>query len=445
MPSLFKSRTVAYRDPGGKKCQKGDPGARKVVIVSKVWYGRYKDADGRTRTVPLCADKSAAKQLLAKLVTEAAEVRGGVRNPTALKHRARPLLEHLKDFKAALLAKGGSAKHAGQTYSRAKKVVEGCKFERLGDVQASAVLEWLAEQRKKSADRRCECGISVQTSNFYLQAVKQFCRWLVKDRRAADNPLAYLEGGNTKLDRRHDRRHLPPAELRRLLTAARGSEKTFRGLTGPNRFVIYLTGMGTGLRSGELASLTPESFDLAGDVPVVYVRPGYTKNKKPVSQPLPAELVEVLREYLPGRPAGEPLWPGTWHEKGADMLKIDLGAAGIPYEVAGPDDPLFADFHALRHSYITMLARGGVGVKDAQELARHSDIRLTMQRYAHATLHDLAGAVGKLPSVLPPPPADGREPATGSYPVRTGFVQTGDGLRGNVSGTGTETEQAKAS
>ena len=36
----------------------------------------------------------------------------------------------------------------------------------------------------------------------------------------------------------------------------------------------------------------------------------------------------------------------------------------------------------------------------AQELARHSDIRLTMNVYTNAELYDLAGAVEGLPSIL---------------------------------------------
>ena len=37
----------------------------------------------------------------------------------------------------------------------------------------------------------------------------------------------------------------------------------------------------------------------------------------------------------------------------------------------------------------------------AQEVARHSDIRLTMNVYTHAGLYDLAGAVENLPPLLP--------------------------------------------
>src|SRR5262249_31632198 len=155
-----------------------------------------------------------------------------------------------------------------------------------------------------------------------------------------------------------------------------------------------------GFRTGELAVLTPESFALDTDPPTATLAAEHTKNKKPVVQPLPPEVVAVLREYLTGRPAGQPVWPGTWADRSADMLKGDRAAAGIPYTVEGPHGPLFADFHALRHSFITMLERAGIGVKTAQELARHSDIRLTMQRYTHKTLHDLAGAVELLPPLL---------------------------------------------
>src|SRR5439155_4976937 len=91
------------------------------------------------------------------------------------------------------------------------------------------------------------------------------------------------------------------------------------------------------------------------------------------------------------------VWPGEWHKDAAEMLRGDLAAAGIPYrDGAGR----VADFHALRHSYITLLERSGVSPKMAQKLARHSDIRLTMNVYTHAQLHDLAGAVEGLPALL---------------------------------------------
>src|SRR5437660_11634779 len=82
------------------------------------------------------------------------------------------------------------------------------------------------------------------------------------------------------------------------------------------------------------------------------------------------------------------------------MLRIDLDDAAIPYAVEGPDGPLFAAFHALRHTYLTLGGRAGIDLRTLQELAGHSDPKLTA-RYSHRRLYDLAGAVGKIPSFLP--------------------------------------------
>jgi hypothetical protein len=78
---------------------------------------------------------------------------------------------------------------------------------------------------------------------------------------------------------------------------------------------------------------------------------------------LPSEVTESLRSYLADKLSGSPVWPGYWSERAADMLKIDLEAAGIPYAVDGSNGPLYADFHSLRHSFVTLLERSGVSPK----------------------------------------------------------------------------------
>ena len=40
--------------------------------------------------------------------------------------------------------------------------------------------------------------------------------------------------------------------------------------------------------------------------------------------------------------------------------------------------------HRMRHTYITLAASSGVDVKTLQEIADHADIKMTMERYAHA-------------------------------------------------------------
>ncbi len=84
------------------------------------------------------------------------------------------------------------------------------------------------------------------------------------------------------------------------------------------------------------------------------------------------------------------------------MFRMDLKAAGIPYVVQGPDGPLFADFHCLRHSFIALLDKSGATLKEAMHLARHSDPKLTMAVYGKAQLHDLGEAVRRLPMFSSP-------------------------------------------
>ncbi len=77
------------------------------------------------------------------------------------------------------------------------------------------------------------------------------------------------------------------------------------------------------------------------------------------------------------------------------MIAIDCAAAGVGVETSDGS----IDFHALRHTFVTALARSGVHPKDAQTLARHSTITLTMDTYTHASLSSLTAAVEKLPAM----------------------------------------------
>jgi len=65
-----------------------------------------------------------------------------------------------------------------------------------------------------------------------------------------------------------------------------------------------------------------------------------------------------------------------------------------------------ADFHALRHTFITNLANSGVHPKVAQALARHSTITLTMDRYTHTVVGEQTAALAALPDLGAPPEAD---------------------------------------
>jgi len=57
------------------------------------------------------------------------------------------------------------------------------------------------------------------------------------------------------------------------------------------------------------------------------------------------------------------------------------------------------DFHSLRHTFLTNLARAGVHPKTAQAPARHSAISLTLDRHTHISPGDEVQAIGSLPAL----------------------------------------------
>jgi integrase/recombinase XerD len=105
-------------------------------------------------------------------------------------------------------------------------------------------------------------------------------------------------------------------------------------------------------------------------------------------------LAERLRAYLSGKPPDERVFRVP--PKTAKMLRADLEAAGVPYR---DEHNRVADFHSLRHTFITRLVRAGVHPRLAQELARHSSITLTMDHYSHTVIGKLSSALESLPDV----------------------------------------------
>ena len=59
----------------------------------------------------------------------------------------------------------------------------------------------------------------------------------------------------------------------------------------------------------------------------------------------------------------------------------------------------FADFHSLRHTFVTNLCKADISPKTAQTLARHGDIRLTMNIYTHVDEQEQADAIARLPGL----------------------------------------------
>ena len=452
------------RTEDGQRVTRSTPGAVRTVSRSPVWWGRYTDAAGKRHQVKLSAKKEIARRMLAKLAGDAQLKSAGIdddgpEDPFA-PHYARPLDEHLEDFARTLRAKNDTAHYIDQTLFRIRAVLAGCNLttlEQLAHADEDMVAEFLAGLREakeipdlpelpseskgytkaellaaapglhadtvprilrrlgleasgRGKARRypraavlalqaqaCR-GMSVATSNGYVTSIKQFTRWLSKGkrRRIPLDPLSGLTRLNGKADRRVRRRALPPASFAAFMDTAR-TGRPLKGLDGPSRVLLYHLAARTGLRAHEIATLTPASFDL--DAPSVSVVAAYAKNRTEAVLPLTAELAGQLRQYCQGRPRTQPVFPGPWWLDAAELVLADLQAAGLPYV---DEDGEVYDFHALRHQFISDLAAAGVHPADAQKLARHSSITLTMDVYTHVRLSNLQAALDRLPQIGQP-------------------------------------------
>jgi integrase len=200
---------------------------------------------------------------------------------------------------------------------------------------------------------------------------------------------------------------------------------------GRERALIYKTLVLTGLRKNELASLTVAQLRLEGSVPHVELEAADEKSREGNSVTIGLQLVTDLREWLdhkltslqaearrrgaeiPDRlPGDAPVF-----EVPAGLVRIldrDLKAAGIPKR---DERGRTVDVHALRTTFGTLLSKGGVPLRTAQALMRHSDPSLTANVYTDPKLLDVHSAHDTLPNL---PLNRGQGQSSGNPPAGPG-------------------------
>lgn len=373
------------------------------------WTAWWVDETGKRKKRVAFTDKSKSLELAHRLENEAKLIREGLVDPQERVRREanlKPLDDHVTDYEATLVAKGGTTKHAAATVSTIRRLLESASITSVGDIAPDRIQEALGRMKAGKPPK------SARTCNHALRAVQAFAGWLVDANRIKEVPrgLGRIPLYSEESDRRRVRRALTQEEMARLLAATEsGPDEYLYGptrskhqripMTGLDRAMLYRVAMGTGFRADELRSLTSESFHL-GDQPTVTCAAAYTKNGKLAVQPITRALADVLAPYLKGKPQGLPAL--IVPVQTAEILKRDLGRAGIPYKDSAGR---VVDFHALRHSYITHLVMSGMNPKIVQKLARHSTITLTLDRYTHVEDEDIRKAIEKLAST--PAPQEG--------------------------------------
>ena len=313
---------------------------------------------------------------------------------------------HLRDFLDDAEARNVSPAQLKLLGQRIRDTLRraGCVWLRdLSTARTQTAIAALAEPTTARPD-----GLSRQSQTHYVRAVKQFGAWLLRERRAAENPLAGLRTYNAETDKRHERRGFTVEEMTALLRTTRQAPTRY-GMTGSTRAVAYALAFSSGLRRNEIRTLTRASFDLTGDPPTVTVQAGYSKRRRCDVQPLTADVAELLADFLPGADADCP-FPLPKHS--AEMLHADMADGRAAWIADAADDDerqdrdkapdflmpedsagLWLDFHSFRHGYVTQICKSDMSPREMLELARHSDPRLTFRRYSRVAVADTARAL----------------------------------------------------
>lgn len=343
--------------------------------VARLYRARYRlDGQHRMAEIPLkTTDKVVAKQKLERILLEKQQEAVGILAPKSLRDAAQsPLLDHLDAFIKDLGGRKLDAMYVYNIEKRLQKLITQCRWEYIRDVSADAFVRWRSEQKK-----------AAKTLNDYLDAISEFFNWMLQQEKVLKNPLKGVGRVETRGNEVRKRRASNDDELRRLLAVA-GQRKA-----------AYVTAMFTGLRRDELETLQWGKVNLDAVKPFLLTRSSTSKNHKEEVIWLHKDVVTVLREIRPQHPSSSALVFG--HVPSMDELRADLQAADIPYK---DEEGRQADFHSLRHTFNTNMAKAGVHVRLAMQLMRHSDIKLTTKVYTDAVQLPTAGAIEMLPSVL---------------------------------------------
>ncbi len=369
------------------------------IKTSRVWWYLYR-RDGKKHRINLqVKDRRAAEMKLSPLLK-------AIERGDAGQHATRttPLSKLVDDYEEELKRRGCTEHHAAKTKYRIERLVEGLsRLEEVTPDRIRAALARVSSEGDKRRGERRSGDLSAKTVNDFRTCLSGLFTWLVKEGRWDKNPVASVarvENHGPEVTRRA----LEPAEFERLMALDIPIE----------RRTCYLLAATTGLRRSELGSLKWTQVDLERATATLAARDA--KNRREAVLPLRPDVVEALKALtveskakIARKPSGKRL--PRWEEialariEQGYVLPIvplvrtfykDLERAEIIEDASDYiTDGGRLDFHGLRVTFATDLARADVSLAMAQKLMRHSDPRLTANVYTKLELHDAHAAVGR--------------------------------------------------
>jgi integrase len=231
-----------------------------------------------------------------------------------------------------------------------------------------------------------------------------FYKYCIKERLVIHNPMDSVT--RPVHEKKKKKEVLTKSDRDKLMESFKSNSKLF----------IYVFALFTGLRQGEIFALTHADIDLEekiidvnkslnrtkvdGKIQVVINSPKTKESIRIV--PLPGSLLEPLKEHITreklkhlkiGLPFSRKNLLFTSNT--CTALRSDrLTSRWRDYQSSVDIEE--TNFHALRHTFCTLLAEEGVPIKTASVLMGHTDINTTAKIYTHVDNEQKQKAIDKL-------------------------------------------------
>lgn len=221
-------------------------------------------------------------------------------------------------------------------------------------------------------------GLGSRTIQHHLSALRTFYRWLMREGRVADNPVAGIRAPKSP---KRLPKNLDVDQVNQLLDGKHDSELAVRDHAMMELFYS------SGLRLAELVSLDLDSLDIrAANLRVT------GKGNKERQLPVTGTAIDAIRAWLPVRRQ----WLGNDSDCMALFVskqKKRITARSVQMRLAtlarqrGLDGRIHP--HMLRHSFATHLLESSRDLRAVQELLGHANLSTT-QVYTHLDFQHLA-------------------------------------------------------
>jgi integrase len=352
---------------------------------SNRWVIEYRPAPNVVRRLHTgLRDRRAAAVVLGRVEERVAMARMGLlaEHEIAAAEQRRTLAECLDRWARRARSLGRSPTYIDRVYRDVCRCADLGPVDRLDLINADLVSRFLLTG-----------NIASSTARQRLSSIRTVLKWARRELHLpVDNAVFDLPRPRGR-DTNRKRAALTEEEITRLLSYCLHAPSLMRAtpMTGPQRRMMYLIVLETGLRRSEVCSLTHENLRLTDDRPHIYLPASAAKNRReahlPVRETIACELLGWSQLQCPDVPFFDV--PAVW---AARLVRRDIHAAGIEIDPARGR----MDFHALRHTFITRMVRQNAPPTVVQRLARHSDVRLTLQTYTHLQDEELRGWLDRL-------------------------------------------------